>query len=269
MKPVARHALPFTFIAVLLAAFTASAQSRISDAPDADDEELLKVHANLDGTPLEARVEFVADRDNGKSVRAPRIQVHSTLGAKITELADLDLRTDLPSGSDLDYAGGQALAAMFAVQSGWTVSQVDAVFRLACCHPMIIRQKFWRVAPPVNPEVVQAAILTVRSAFAINPTKRAGRAAFTSGFEAALLVFGLTKAPVVCATYSVTLVAVGPKPDQVIAVLMSTLGVTYDVAKGYTNSTPVVLKEKEKISKEEAEAIKAQLVEAGATVEVK
>ncbi|MBL1434069.1 50S ribosomal protein L7/L12 [Candidatus Wolfebacteria bacterium] len=67
--------------------------------------------------------------------------------------------------------------------------------------------------------------------------------------------------------FDVELTAIGDKKIQVIKAVKSALGLGLKEAKDLVDSAPVVLKEKMK--KEDAEELKAQLVEAGGSVELK
>jgi large subunit ribosomal protein L7/L12 len=66
--------------------------------------------------------------------------------------------------------------------------------------------------------------------------------------------------------FTVSLKEAGPNKLNVVKVVKTVTGLGLKEAKDVVDTNGVV---KEKVSKEEAEAIKAQLVEAGATVEVK
>ena len=67
--------------------------------------------------------------------------------------------------------------------------------------------------------------------------------------------------------FDAVLTAVGDKKIEVIKVVRSITGLGLKEAKDFTTSVPKALKEG--VSKEEAEAVKKQLEEAGASVEVK
>ncbi|MGQ9511642.1 50S ribosomal protein L7/L12 [Thermodesulfitimonas sp.] len=67
--------------------------------------------------------------------------------------------------------------------------------------------------------------------------------------------------------FDVILAAVGDKKINVIKVVREITGLGLKEAKDLVDNAPKPVKEK--VSKEEAEAIKAKLVEAGATVEIK
>lgn len=67
--------------------------------------------------------------------------------------------------------------------------------------------------------------------------------------------------------FDVVLTAAGQKKIQVIKVVREITGVGLKDAKDLVDSAPRAIKEK--VSKEEAEAVKAKLVEAGAEVEIK
>jgi large subunit ribosomal protein L7/L12 len=67
--------------------------------------------------------------------------------------------------------------------------------------------------------------------------------------------------------FDVILSAVGDKKVNVIKVVREATGLGLKESKELVDSAPKPIKEK--ISKEEAEALKAKLVEAGATVEIK
>jgi len=67
--------------------------------------------------------------------------------------------------------------------------------------------------------------------------------------------------------FDVMLVSPGAKKLNVVKVVKTITGLGLKEAKGIVDSAPTALKEK--ISKDEAEAIKAQLEEAGAEVELK
>lgn len=66
--------------------------------------------------------------------------------------------------------------------------------------------------------------------------------------------------------FTVSLKDAGPNKLNVVKVVKTVTGLGLKESKDVVDTNGVV---KEKVSKEEAEAIKAQLVEAGATVEVK
>ena len=66
--------------------------------------------------------------------------------------------------------------------------------------------------------------------------------------------------------FTVTLKEAGPNKLNVVKVVKTVTGLGLKEAKDVVDTLGVV---KEKVSKEEAEAIKAQLVEAGAVVEIK
>lgn len=67
--------------------------------------------------------------------------------------------------------------------------------------------------------------------------------------------------------FDVILAAVGDKKINVIKVVREVTGLGLKEAKDLVDNAPKPVKEK--VNKEEAEAIKAKLVEAGATVEIK
>ncbi|TYO92713.1 50S ribosomal protein L7/L12 [Desulfallas thermosapovorans] len=67
--------------------------------------------------------------------------------------------------------------------------------------------------------------------------------------------------------FDVILTAVGDKKVNVIKVVREATGLGLKESKELVDSAPKPIKEK--ISKEDAEALKAKLVEAGATVEIK
>jgi len=67
--------------------------------------------------------------------------------------------------------------------------------------------------------------------------------------------------------FDVILTAVGDKKVNVIKVVREATGLGLKESKELVDSAPKPIKEK--VSKEEAEALKAKLVEAGATVEIK
>jgi len=67
--------------------------------------------------------------------------------------------------------------------------------------------------------------------------------------------------------FDVILSAVGDKKVNVIKVVREATGLGLKESKELVDSAPKPIKEK--VSKEEAEALKAKLVEAGATVEIK
>ncbi|MBF7084666.1 50S ribosomal protein L7/L12 [Desulfallas sp. Bu1-1] len=67
--------------------------------------------------------------------------------------------------------------------------------------------------------------------------------------------------------FDVILTAVGDKKVNVIKVVREATGLGLKESKELVDSAPKPVKEK--VSKEEAEALKAKLVEAGATVEIK
>ncbi len=67
--------------------------------------------------------------------------------------------------------------------------------------------------------------------------------------------------------FDVILTAVGDKKVNVIKVVREATGLGLKESKELVDSAPKAIKEK--VSKEEAEALKAKLVEAGATVEIK
>lgn len=67
--------------------------------------------------------------------------------------------------------------------------------------------------------------------------------------------------------FDVVLTAAGDKKVQVIKVVREITGLGLKEAKDLVDSAPKAVKEK--LPKEEAEAIKAKLVEAGASVEIK
>ncbi|WP_027365860.1 50S ribosomal protein L7/L12 [Desulfotruncus alcoholivorax] len=67
--------------------------------------------------------------------------------------------------------------------------------------------------------------------------------------------------------FDVILTAVGDKKVNVIKVVREATGLGLKESKDLVDNAPKPVKEK--ISKEEAEALKAKLVEAGATVEIK
>ena len=74
-------------------------------------------------------------------------------------------------------------------------------------------------------------------------------------------------APAEQTEFDVMLVSPGAKKLNVVKVVKTITGLGLKEAKGIVDSAPTALKEK--ISKDEAEAIKAQLEEAGAEVELK
>ncbi len=67
--------------------------------------------------------------------------------------------------------------------------------------------------------------------------------------------------------FDVVLTSAGEKKVQVIKVVREVTGLGLKEAKDLVDTAPKAVKEK--ISKEEAEALKAKLVEAGASVEIK
>jgi len=67
--------------------------------------------------------------------------------------------------------------------------------------------------------------------------------------------------------FNVVLAAVGDKKIQVIKVVRELIGLGLKEAKEMVDGAPSVVKEK--VNKEEAEAIKAKLTEVGATIEIK
>lgn len=67
--------------------------------------------------------------------------------------------------------------------------------------------------------------------------------------------------------FDVILTAAGDKKVNVIKVVREATGLGLKESKELVDSAPKAIKEK--VSKEEAEALKAKLVEAGATVEIK
>lgn len=67
--------------------------------------------------------------------------------------------------------------------------------------------------------------------------------------------------------YTVVLKDGGPAKLNVVKVVKTLTGLGLKEAKDLVDAAPSVVREK--VSREEAEAIKAQLVEAGATVEIK
>lgn len=67
--------------------------------------------------------------------------------------------------------------------------------------------------------------------------------------------------------FDVVLTAAGDKKINVIKVVREITALGLKEAKGLVDSAPKAIKEK--VSKEEAEALKAKLVEAGASVELK
>jgi large subunit ribosomal protein L7/L12 len=67
--------------------------------------------------------------------------------------------------------------------------------------------------------------------------------------------------------FNVVLAAVGDKKIQVIKVVRELVGLGLKEAKEMVDGAPSVVKEK--VSKEEAESIKAKLTEVGATIEIK
>ena len=79
--------------------------------------------------------------------------------------------------------------------------------------------------------------------------------------------FGVTAAPTGPTEVTVTLTDVGATKVAVIKAVREITGLGLVEAKGLVDKTPSAIKEN--IKPEEAEAIKAKLVEAGATVEIK
>ncbi len=78
---------------------------------------------------------------------------------------------------------------------------------------------------------------------------------------------GGAEAPAEKTEFDAVLTAVGDKKIEVIKVVRSITGLGLKEAKEFTTSVPKAIKEG--VSKEEAEAVKKQLEEAGASVEVK
>jgi len=99
----------------------------------------------------------------------------------------------------------------------------------------------------------------LKSEYGIEPAAAAAVAVAAAPAEAA--------APVEKTQFDVILKAAGQAKLQVVKVVKELTGLGLKEAKELVDGAPKAVKEK--VSKDEAEAIKAQLVEAGAEVEVK
>lgn len=99
----------------------------------------------------------------------------------------------------------------------------------------------------------------LKSEYGIEPAAAAAVAVAAAPAEAA--------APVEKTQFDVILKAAGQAKLQVVKVVKELTGLGLKEAKELVDGAPKPVKEK--VSKDEAEAIKAQLVEAGAEVEVK
>jgi len=99
----------------------------------------------------------------------------------------------------------------------------------------------------------------LKSEYGIEPAAAAAVAVAAAPAEAA--------APVEKTQFDVILKAAGQAKLQVVKVVKELTGLGLKEAKELVDGAPKAIKEK--VSKDEAEAIKAQLVEAGAEVEVK